>query len=76
MLLYIWLDENDLPMHPHNNTPLTDATHHPALRSWVASANEPGTDGTVRAACANLQAEEVSLHFPGAGQPPIVRRAG
>ncbi len=27
-----------------NNTPLTDATHHPALRSWVASANEPGTD--------------------------------
>lgn len=37
-------------------------------------ANEPGTDGTVRAACANLQAEEVSLHFPGAGQPPIARR--
>ena len=31
-------------MTENNNTPLTDATHHPALRSWVASANEPSTD--------------------------------
>jgi fumarylacetoacetase len=27
---------------------LTDATHDPALRSWVASANEPGCDFTVQ----------------------------
>ena len=26
------------------NAALTDATHDPALRSWVASANEPDTD--------------------------------
>lgn len=28
----------------HGDTPLTDATHDPALRSWLASANVAGTD--------------------------------
>ncbi len=31
-------------MNQNNKPPLTDATHAPTLRSWVASANEPGTD--------------------------------
>jgi fumarylacetoacetase len=29
-------------------TPLLDATHHPALRSWVDSANADDTDFSVQ----------------------------